>query len=328
MASILHGLLNATNFRNPFLRTLVPSIGLAYGIQAAVAVPSIFAQTERFYDLSGSLTYISCAALSLYLPTIRARLAALPGTTGPAWPSLLQSLTSKGGVSAWNWRQVVLSAAVTFWAARLGSFLFARITAEDGKDSRFEKIRSTPSKFAVAFFAQATWVSLCLMPVLAVNSIPATTLAALPFFTITDIVGLLLYVGGITFEATADRQKSQWMQEKKEKKHEEDFLTRGLWSKSRHPNYFGESTLWTGIATTAAGVMLSSVGQAGMGFSGSGIAKAGALGMAAISPAFVTFLLLKVSGVPMSETKYDKRYGDRKDYQKWKKETPMFIPKF
>jgi protein-S-isoprenylcysteine O-methyltransferase Ste14 len=235
MASILHGLLNATNFRNPFLRTLVPSIGLAYGIQAAVAIPSIFAQTERFYDLSGSFTYISCAALSLYLPTIRARLAALPGTTGPAWPSLLQSLTSKGGVSAWNWRQVVLSAAVTFWAARLGSFLFARITAEDGKDSRFDSIRGSVPKFAVAFFAQATWVSLCLMPVLAINSIPATTLAALPFFTITDIVGLLLYVGGITFEATADRQKSQWMKEKKEKKHEEDFLTRGLWSKSRHP---------------------------------------------------------------------------------------------
>lgn len=140
-------------------------------------------------------------------------------------------------------------------------------------------------------------MSLCLLPVLAINSIPATTLAALPFFTITDIIGLLLYFGGISFEATADRQKSQWLKEKKEKKHEEDFLTRGLWSKSRHPNYFGESTLWTGIATTAAGVMLSGVGQAGMGFSGSLLAKAGALAMAGVSPAFVTFLLFKVRSV-------------------------------
>lgn len=295
MASLVHGLLRATNFQNPFLRTLVPSIGLAFGLQAAVAVPSILLQSERFYDASGSLTYISCAALSLYLPTIRARLAAAPGTTGPAWPSLLAGLTSKGGVNAFNWRQVVLSAAVTIWATRLGSFLFSRITSEDGRDSRFDDIRGKPPKFAVAFFAQATWVSLCLLPVLAINSIPATTLAALPFLTLTDVIGVLLYVGGIAFEATADRQKSQWMKEKKEKKHSEDFLTRGLWSKSRHPNYFGESTLWTGIATTAAGVMLSSIGQAGMGFSGSPISRVGALAMAAISPAFVTFLLFKVS---------------------------------
>jgi steroid 5-alpha reductase family enzyme len=231
-------------------------------------------------------------------------------------------------VSAWNWRQVVLSAAVTFWAARLGSFLFKRITADEGKDSRFDEIRGNPAKFLGAFLAQATWVSLCLMPVLAINSIPATTLAALPFLTVTDVIGVLLYVGGIGFEMTADGQKTQWLKEKKEKKHSEEFLTRGLWSKSRHPNYFGESTLWTGIATTAAGVLVSNVGQAGVGLSGSAIARAGAISMAAVSPLFVTFLLLKVSGVPLSETKYDKKYGDRKDYQEWKKNTPMFIPKF
>jgi len=144
--------------------------------------------------------------------------------------------------------------------------------------------------------AQATWVSLCLMPVIAVNSIPATALAALPALTLTDFIGLLLFVGGITFEATADSQKSQWMEEKKAKKHSEEFLTRGLWSKSRHPNYFGESTLWTGIATTAAGVMLSQIGQSGMGIASWGLSgKILALGLAGVSPAFVTFLLLKVS---------------------------------
>jgi steroid 5-alpha reductase family enzyme len=296
MSGILNGLLHATNYKNPFLRTLVPSIGLAYGIQAAVAIPSIVFQTERFYDLSGSLTYISCAALSLYLPILRARAAASVSSTAPAWPSLLASLTSKGGINMWNWRQVALSTAVTIWATRLGSFLFARITADNGQDSRFDKIRISPPKFLGAFFAQATWVSLCLLPVLAINSIPATALAALPWFTITDIIGVLLYVGGLSFEATADRQKSQWLKGKKEKKHEEDFLTRGLWSKSRHPNYFGESTLWTGIATAAAGVMMSNVGQAGMGLAGAGLAgKVGALAMAGVSPVFVTFLLLKVN---------------------------------
>ena len=198
----------------------------------------------------------------------------------------------------------------------------------DGEDSRFKNIRQSPPKFLVAFMAQATWVSLCLLPVLAVNSLPASTFAALGgAVSITDVVGVLLYVGGLSFEVTADRQKNSWVQEKKEKKHDEDFLTRGLWSKSRHPNYFGESTLWTGIATLSAGVLASNAGVAGMGLAGGLAGKAIALLGAGVSPAFVTFLLLKVSGVPLSETKYDKRYGDRADYKKWKEETPKFIPK-
>ncbi|KPI40633.1 uncharacterized protein AB675_10687 [Cyphellophora attinorum] len=326
--TILTSLLQLTNYKNPFLRTLVPSIGLAYGLQAAVAVPSIIAQSERFYDLSGSLTYLSCAALSLYLPAIRARSAAkLTGAPLPAWPSLADALQGKGGALGFNWRQVVLSAAVSVWASRLGTYLFQRIMA-DGEDSRFKNIRNSPPKFLVAFAAQATWVSLCLLPVLAINALPAATFAALPAaVSITDIIGILLYVGGLSFEVTADRQKNQWVQEKKQKKHDEDFLTRGLWSKSRHPNYFGESTLWTGIATLSAGVLASNAGVAGMGLAGGLTGKIIALLSAGVSPAFVTFLLLKVSGVPLSENKYDKRYGDRKDYQKWKQETPKFIPK-
>ena len=169
-----------------------------------------------------------------------------------------------------------------------------------------------------------------MLPVLALNSLPAATFAALPAAVgITDVIGILLYVGGLSFEVAADRQKSRWVQEKKEKKHEEEFLTRGLWSKSRHPNYFGEATLWTGIATTAAGVLVTNPAQVGMGLAGWGaLGRLAAVGMCAVSPGFVSFLLLKVSGVPMSEGKYDKRYGDRKDYQKWKEDTPVFVPKF
>jgi steroid 5-alpha reductase family enzyme len=183
------------------------------------------------------------------------------------------------------------------------------------------------------------------MPILALNSIPHTALATLPLVGLTDIIGVLLYIGGLSFEVTADRQKNAWVQAKKNKEHDEDFLTHGLWSKSRHPNYFvsppnppqtfqvlifhqGESTLWTGIATTAAGVLASNVGQVGMGLAGTSYGRILGLGMAFVSPAFVTFLLFKVSGIPLSENKYDKKYGDRKDYQEWKKNTPMFFPKF
>jgi steroid 5-alpha reductase family enzyme len=209
----------------------------------------------------------------------------------------------------------------------VGTFLFSRITSENGQDSRFDKIRTSPSKFMVAFFAQATWVSLVMLPVTALNSIPPATFAKIPYFTPGTLAGIALWLFGFSFEVTADRQKSQWMAEKKEKKHDEDFLTRGLWSKSRHPNYFGEISMWTGIAVTAGSILASTVGQKALGWSGSPGARVGALAVAGVSPAFTTFLLTQVSGIPMSEGKYDKKYGDRKDYQEWKENTPVLFPK-
>src|ERR1700749_3291215 len=117
--TLITSLLHATNFRNPFLRTLIPSVSAAFAIQTAVAIPSILAQSERFYDLSGSLTYLSVTALSLYLPALRARAAAsLAGKAKPPFPSLLDAFTGKGGPSGLNWRQVVLSTAVSIWAIR------------------------------------------------------------------------------------------------------------------------------------------------------------------------------------------------------------------
>jgi steroid 5-alpha reductase family enzyme len=85
----------------------------------------------------------------------------------------------------------------------------------DGKDSRFDEIKKSPPKFLAAFMAQATWVSVCLMPILAVNSIPHAVLSTLPAIGIADILGLLLYVGGLSFEVAADRQKDAWVQAKK-----------------------------------------------------------------------------------------------------------------
>lgn len=218
----------------------------------------------------------------------------------------------------------------------VGSYLFSRITSDNGKDSRFDSIRSSPSKFYVAFFAQATWVSLCTLPIILVNALPravfASTsglglaLASTPY--LTDILGLGLFAAGLAFEVAADRQKSAWVAAKKAHKHDEDFLTHGLWSRSRHPNYFGEATLWTGIAVAAAGLLVRAPAQVALGLGGSGAAgKALVAGLCAASPAFVSFLLLKVSGVPMSEGKYDKKYGHREDYQRWKRETPVFVPK-
>ena len=128
--AVLSTLLHATTFKTAFLSNLIPSIGLAYTLQAAVAIPSILGQTERFYDLSGSLTYLSCAALSLYLPTLRARYAAAAmGAVKPAWPSVLGALQGMPGAGL-NWRQLVLSAAVGVWATRCMSTLLPNFLPE------------------------------------------------------------------------------------------------------------------------------------------------------------------------------------------------------
>ena len=110
--TLLQTLLRATAFRSPLLRTLVPSVALAYGIQTAVAIPSVIAQTERFYDLSGSLTYLSCTALSLTLPYLRAK-------NSGAIAGIAEYLgRGANGAGIWWWRQAVLSAAVGIWATR------------------------------------------------------------------------------------------------------------------------------------------------------------------------------------------------------------------
>lgn len=116
--AVLSSLLHATTFSRPFLSTLVPSVALAFTLQGAVAIPSILAQSEKFYDLSGSFTYVSCVGLSLLLPTIRARYAAAAaGAVKPAWPSVIGALRGASGAGL-NWRQVLLSAAVGVWATR------------------------------------------------------------------------------------------------------------------------------------------------------------------------------------------------------------------
>lgn len=92
---------------------------------------------------------------------------------------------------------------------------------------------------------------------------------------------------------------------------------------SRFPNYFGECALWTGLATASAGVLVLPGVRQAVGLS----SVAGALALTYVSPAFTTLLVTQVSGIPLSENKYDKRYGDRKDYQEWKKNTPKFFPK-
>ncbi len=117
----------------------------------------------------------------------------------------------------------------------MGSYLFKRVLSS-GHDSRFEGIRDRPAAFAGAFAAQAAWVTLMLAPVIALNAIvPGTALAAGAAASstgvrVTDVLGLGTWIVGFGFEAVADAQKSRWAREKRDKVHDEAFMTSGLFS--------------------------------------------------------------------------------------------------
>ncbi|KAG8405660.1 hypothetical protein J3459_021571 [Metarhizium acridum] len=312
---IINRLLHITNFKSPLLRTIVPSVGAALAVQFAAGLPSVLASTERFFDFSGSLTFLAVGALSLYLPHLRRRVG------NAALPKLAGAFAS----GAWNWRQVAVTGMAMAWAARLGAYLFHRISQE-GHDARFDTVRTKPLRFAFAFFMQAVWVSVMLMPVMAVNAVPAAAFAAVPRLTVTDVLGIGVWTGGIALETAADAQKSRWAEGRRKKEHDEPFLKTGLFGMCRFPHYFGEISLWTGLATTCAGVLALKPVQLALGFrTPAGIVATTALSF--VAPAFSGLLVTRVSGIPLTEARHDEKYGGRADYQEWKRNTPKLVPK-
>jgi steroid 5-alpha reductase family enzyme len=120
------------------------------------------------------------------------------------------------------------------------------------------------------------------------------------------IVGFIVWLIGMSFETLADTQKSRWRANPENKG---KFIDVGLWSKSRHPNYFGEIVIWIGVAIIAFPVLQ------------------GWQYAALISPVFVTILLTRISGVPLLEKRADEKWGGQEDYEEYKKNTPVLIPK-
>ena len=100
-----------------------------------------------------------------------------------------------------------------------------------GGDSRFDRVKNKPATFFFFWMAQATWVSVCLLPVVLVNAARASAFDALPAVLPTDVLGLGLFAAGWAYECLADYQKAVWLDEKHKKVHDEQFLTRGLFAK-------------------------------------------------------------------------------------------------
>ena len=245
-------------------------VGLAMLIQWLAFIPAYRQQTEKFYDITGSSTYIAVVTLALVFS---------PGLDA---------------------RAVLLWALVVVWAIRLGSFLFRRIQ-KAGRDDRFDEIKPSFFRFLNAWTIQGLWVTFTMAAALV--AITSTTRKELDVFA---LIGFALWVFGFAIEVTADAQKSRFNADPANKG---KFIQSGLWSRSRHPNYFGEIVLWIGVTLIGLPVLH------------------GWQWVALISPVFVTLLLTRVSGVPLLEKKADKKWGGQADYEAYKKSTPVLIPR-
>jgi steroid 5-alpha reductase family enzyme len=248
------------------------AVAAAYAIQILAFIPAMILRTERFFDLTGSLTFLAISvALVLLTPMPDAR----------------------------SW---ILAAMVILWAARLGSFLAMRVH-KAGSDGRFDEIKGSPVRFLQVWVIQGAWVSITAAAAWIAISTDAASRAPIGWLT---IVGIIVWVLGMTIEIVADAQKSAFRANPANK---DEFIRTGLWSRSRHPNYFGEIVIWVGVFLTAAPVL------------------AGWQWVAILSPLFVILLLTRVSGIPLLEARAEKKWGHRADYIAYRENTPSLIPR-
>jgi len=199
-------------------------------------------------------------------------------------------------------RQIVVLALVTLWGVRLGGFLLYRVLLR-GKDDRFDEMRAHFFQFLGFWIAQIIWVWVVSLPV----TFLMTARVDQPLGAL-DYVGWTLFGIGFIFESLADFSKQAHHSDKSKK---DDFLHENVWSISRHPNYFGEITLWLGIFLSACSVFDAND-------------KAGYVAVA--SPLLTAILLLFVSGAPLGEERSDKKFGAVPAYRSYKKNTSPIVP--
>ncbi len=190
-------------------------VAMAVGVFAVQWIGLIHArlfETEHYFDLVGSLTYVTVTVFAVLQAIDR----------GP--------------------RQEVIAAAVMIWALRLGPFLFMRIKRA-GEDRRFREIKLSTPRFLLTWTLQGTWVFITAGAALAAIMTPNAAALGGAFYA-----GVTLWVIGFIVEVVADHQKSRF---KADPANEGKFINTGIWSRAQHPNYFGEIVLWTGVAAMA-----------------------------------------------------------------------------
>ena len=251
----------------------LPSFALAASIgfilHWLIFIPSYIYQTEHYFDLIGSISYISIVLFTFLA---------------------LNNL---------DIRSILIGLLIMVWAVRLGSFLFVRVK-RDGKDNRFTVMKTKFWWFLFTWTIGGLWVFITMAAGLA--AMTSAKVVPLGWYA---LIGIVLWLEGFIFEVVADHQKTRF---RSKKENRDKFINEGLWSLSRHPNYYGEITLWLGIAFIAFPVLQ------------------GWQLLTLISPVFVYILLTRISGITMLERRADKKWGDDPEYQLYKETTSSLIP--
>ena len=197
---------------------------VSFAVHWIIAVPSVLISSEKYFDLTGMIATLLVVFTAMF--------------------ALLNS-GQQGSI-----RSTIVAIFVSIWTLRLGTFLYKRIV-KSGEDTRFREIKKSLPKFLMAWTLSALWVFLT-----TVNAITVIALNPQEPLGLFFLIGAILWILGFAFEAVADRQKKSFTElaENKDK-----FITQGLWSISRHPNYFGEIVLWTGIAIISLPLLSGSV---------------------------------------------------------------------
>ena len=202
-------------------------------------------------------------------------------------------------------RQIVLTALVSVWAIRLGSFLLLRVLIRR-RDARFDKMRDSPLRLAAFWILQTVWVWTTSLPLTFVNMYTVTETP----IGLIDQFGWCMWTMGFLLESVADVQRHNFNMKRTERGR--PFLDTGLWRYSRHPNYFGEILLWCGIFVSAAyGLYSTAPGKA----------------LLALASPLITFgLLVFVSGIPLAEARDDRKNHQLMAYKQYKHSTSPLLP--
>lgn len=241
-------------------------VGLIFVYMTSVFVLALAKKDNSIVDVAWGLGFVLIAYLSLF------------------WSDLQP-------------RMLLLTALVTFWGLRLAFHIHSRNKGK-GEDFRYKNWRKQWGKwFVLRSFLQVFMLQGAFMLIIALP-IYWTSFYSDSSLTILDFVGIAIFAFGFYFEAVGDFQLSEF----KKKSNKGKIMNKGLWRYTRHPNYFGESVIWFGIAVLA---MSSTNGYYTL-----------------IGPLVITFLLLRVSGVTMLE----KKYKENKEYKKYVDTTSAFIP--